>query len=547
MTIHYVVDGVTKSYGNTEVLKDIHLQFNTGEIHALVGHNGAGKSTLLRILSGVERADRGIINLGSKVVSFSSPREAQMSGVTCVYQELRLVSQLTVAENIFLGQELRRNGVLQRAEMNRQADQLLKSHGLNISPTDKVSQLSHPQRQLVEIISALHKNARFLLLDEPTTSLEYQQISELLSTIRNLVQTKDVGVVLVTHKLDEVYQVCDKVTVLCDGEVVLAGTTKDVPQQEVIGFIIGREDNAGYASDSSRINQSNASRVNAQCSVYPSDATNQVREDSQAKRPEMQGSTAVRPNERPVMPVGEPSVRVRHLKTAKIKDVTLDAFERQVLGIYGLGGSGRTEFLRALFGIDAIVSGTVTLQGKPFAPKSPRAALQRGLAYITEERKVDGFIPLMDSVINVGLPVVARFANFGFISKRQLQKAVVGLLQPLQLRGDIYSPIQSLSGGNQQKVLFARSLMQEASVLLLDEPTKGIDIGAKGEIYSLIRSLVASKPITVVVVSSEEEEILTLSDQVAIFHAGTCDGRLYAADTMTTTQLRTLALQEGCS
>jgi ABC-type sugar transport system ATPase subunit len=504
MTVSYVAQDVHKSYGQNEVLKNITVEFKSGEIHALVGHNGAGKSTLLRVLAGVEKADDGSVILDDKAVSFSSPREAQLLGVTCVYQELRLVNELTVAENIFLGQELHRGTVLKKKEMNRQAAEMLAQHGLDISPDDKVSKLSHPQRQLVEIVSALHKNARFLLLDEPTTSLEFQQIQELLETLKKLVSSQEVGVVLVTHKLDEVYAVADKITVLCDGKVVLSGNSKDIKQQDVVGYIIGEEQNSGDGEGETSLKKDGVKFIDA-----------------------------------------EPALKVANLRTPKIKDVTLQAFPQQVLGIYGLGGSGRTEFLRALFGMDRKVSGNMSLQGKVFAPKSPRDALRRGVAYITEERKVDGFNPLMNSVMNMGLPVLSKFSRYGFIRKRKLQKEVLNIVKPLQIRGNISAPMQSLSGGNQQKVLFGRIIMQDAQLLLLDEPTKGIDIGAKSEIYKLIRSLVESKPIAVIVVSSEEEEILAISDQIVIFRSGVCDGKLYRSEEMTATRLRTLALEEG--
>ncbi len=504
MPIEYSARGIYKSYGYTEVLKNINLTFTTGEIHALVGHNGAGKSTILRILAGVEKADRGIIRLNNEPAAFSSPRDAQLSGIVCVYQELRLVNDLTVAENIFLGQELARGGLLKKKDMNRVAATLLNDHGLDVSPIDKVRQLSHPKKQMVEIISALHKNVRFLLLDEPTTSLQFHQIEQFLETLRKMVTTQELGVVLVTHKLNEVYGVADKITVLCDGEVVLGGTTSEISQHDVTSYIIGKD----------RTTDSSVDR----------DATKNYKNQVSS---------------------GQPNLKVQHLKTTKVKDVTLEAFPQQVLGIYGLGGSGRTEFLRAIYGIDPILSGLVEVKGKRYAPKSPRDAIRIGIAYITEERKSDGFNPLMNSVVNIGLPVVTQFSKFGFIRKSQFNKAVLEQTEPLQIRGDLFAPMQSLSGGNQQKVLFVRAIMQNSDILLLDEPTKGIDIGAKNEIYSLIRSLVNSQSLTVIVVSSEEEEILALSDRIAVFRSGVFNEKIYQTHEMTSSKLRALALGEG--
>lgn len=504
MTAIFRVDGISKIYGNTKVLKNVTLKLETGKIHALVGHNGAGKSTLLKVLSGVEKPDEGTLNLDNHNVVFHTPRDAQHNGVTCVYQELRLVNELTVAENMFLGQEITRGGLVNRREMNRITADLLEQYGLDISPVAKVSTLSHPQKQLVEIVAGLRKNAKFLFLDEPTTSLEFTQIQEFLTNIRNIVDTKDVGIVLVTHKLDEVYAVSDQITVLCDGEVMMDGPLNSVSRDEVVKFIIGREADA-------------------------EDQVSKVTLTAAKKRANAE----------------QPVLSVKHMRTNHVRDISLNVFPGRILGIYGLGGSGRTEFLRALYGLDPIVSGEVLLHRKPYHPTSPSAAMRAGVAYVTEERKVDGFIPGMNSIMNAALPTLKQFSRFGVVSKRKLQKKVMDVLKPLQIRGNTLEAMSGLSGGNQQKVLFARVILQQGNLLLFDEPTKGIDIGAKSEIYSLIRTLAEEQSVAVVVVSSEEDEVLALSDDIVIFRAGQCDGHVYSREEMTAARLRSIALEDG--
>ncbi|WP_067622220.1 sugar ABC transporter ATP-binding protein [Alicyclobacillus acidiphilus] len=498
----FQANGIAKQYGPNRVLNDVNLQLHTGKIHALVGHNGAGKSTLLKILSGVERPSEGSLSLDYRNVVFNSPRDAHNAGVICVYQELRLVNELTVAENIFLGHEIKAGGILDRKKMNRLASELLNSHGLDIDPTLKVIHLSHPEKQFVEILAALQLNAKFLLLDEPTTSLEFNQIEDFLKTIRDIADTKDVGIVLVTHKLDEVYAVADEITVLCDGEVKQSGSINNISRDEIVSFIIGRE--------------AEGTEITAQTGAAASS----------------------------MKKTGEPVLSAKNVRTSKIQDVSLQAYRGQVLGIYGLGGSGRTEFLRALYGLDPLISGHILLNGKPYQPKSPIHAIRSGIAYITEERKVDGFIPEMDSIVNAALPSMRKFSKGGFVQKDRMRAAVMDVLKQLQIRGNPEEPIRGLSGGNQQKILFAKVILQDAELLLFDEPTKGIDIGAKSEIYSLIRRLVEERDVSVIVVSSEEDEILAVSDQIAIFRAGRCSGKLYPREEMNAALLRSISLED---
>lgn len=496
--------GISKYFSGVPALAGVSIAVRPGHVVGLAGHNGAGKSTLLKVLSGVYRPDEGSIRLDGEAVDLPSPRAALARGIATVHQELSLLPNLSVTQNVFLAQERTRIGILQRENMRREAQAMVDRFGLDIDVTLPVGAYSVATRQLLELAIATHRNARFLLLDEPTTSLEAEQVDQLLATVRNLAKEHGVGIMLIDHKLDEVYAVADHLVALVDGRVRIDGPAATVSRAEMVRAIAGDE------------------------------AISQARTEP--------GATPARTDRPQAAPPGqEQALAVHHLKTKTLEDVSLTAYRGRVLGIYGLVGAGRTEFLRTLIGLDPVLAGTIELLGRPYRPRNPAGAQKAGIVYLTEERKRDGIVPPLDSVMNVSLPVLHRFQRLGFLNRSQMRRSANEYLDILRVRGDRTQPVTRLSGGNQQKILFARALSQQPRVLLLDEPTKGVDIGVKGDIHRMIRELATDKQMTVILVSSEEEEILEVADDVVVFVGGKCDGQVQPASDMNATQLRRAA------
>ena len=489
--------GIRKLFSGIPALDGVDLTIQAGKVTGLVGHNGAGKSTLLKVLSGAYQPDGGELLIGEDKVSFSSPATAIASGIATVYQELSLLPNLTVAENAFLGHELSKNGRLDKRAMNEATQELVDKFGLAVDPSRRVGDYPVATRQLLEIAIATSHQARFLLLDEPTTSLEGQQVESLLEMVKGLAKDEGLGIVFINHKLDELFAVSDEVVALVNGTVRIQGPTDRVDRAEVIRAIAGSD-------------------------------------IDHAQQPQQSDSVAASASgqDRPT------ALAVDHLHSNELKDVTLQAREGSVLGIYGLVGSGRTEFLRTLVGLLPSRGGAMSLYGSPYAPRGVADAQRRGVVYLTEERKVDGLVPGLDSITNVVLPVLQAYTRMGLLDHRKLRTVSTDLLTQLGIRGDIHSPVVTLSGGNQQKVLLARALAQKPRVLLLDEPTKGVDIGVKSEIHQLLRDLAHERGLAVVVVSSEEEEILEVADEVVTFTLGTCTGQAVPASQLTVQSLR---------
>lgn len=491
--------GIVKSFSHVRVLKGIDLTLAAGTVTGLVGHNGAGKSTLLRVLAGAHPADEGTVSVDGQALPQGSPTAALDAGISTVYQELSLLPNLTVTQNVFLGRELTRGGALDRRAMREQSRALADRFGLAVDVDRKLGAYPVATRQLLEVAVAVARDARYLLLDEPTTSLEGGQVERFLETVRDLARTEGLGILLVDHKLDELYAVADHVVALVDGEVRIAGPAGTVDRQAVVHAIAGDEAVAstGGVTEAARRDD-----------VVPLDAG------------------------------ARPSLVVRNLRTPTLADVSLTAHPGRVLGVYGLIGAGRTELLRTLVGLDRVLAGSIELDGAPYRPATPAEAQRRGLVYLTEERKVDGIVGGLDATTNVVLPVLDRYRRLGLLDKRRMRREATALMDRMQVRGDREGPVERLSGGNQQKVLLARVLAQAPRVLLLDEPTKGVDIGVKTEIHRLLRSLAHDDGLTVVVVSSEEEEILELADDVVTLTEGRCDGDVVAAGDLSSVDLR---------
>ncbi len=469
----YKATGITKSFAGVGVLHGIDLTVKPGTIHGLFGHNGAGKSTLLKILAGAQPQDAGTLSVDGETVSLASPREALAKGIGCVYQELRLIPNLTVAENLFLGREITARGLKRTAEMNEYSRSLLAGYGLHLDVTRTVRGLSHPEKQLIEVIANLEGKVRYLFLDEPTTALDGNQSADLLAHVRRIALERQIGMVLVSHKLDEVLTVCDEATVLSGGRVVYHAVGGEVGKEAIVDAIVGDAHGKHVAS------------------------------------------------RRKAGEAGDVCLRVDGLAGSRLKGADLEARSGEVLGLYGLVGSGRTRFLRTLYGMEPVTAGTVDIRGRRYTPSTPAKAIENGIAFLTEERKIDGFVPLMSSLQNVVLSTLKRYRRNGLVDLGAARAAARATLGSIGTRGRLEAPTKSLSGGNQQKVLLGRIIEQNADLILLDEPTKGVDIGAKSDIYDIIRRL-ADEGRCIVVVSSEEEELIEICDRIAIFQNGYC-------------------------
>ena len=511
-----VIQDLSKAYEGVWALDQVSLSVFPGQVVALAGHNGAGKSTLLRSLSGAERPDRGTITLNGVRKNFAHPSDATAAGIACVYQELSLIDELTVGQNLFLGQERTHGGRLERRKMNDIADQLCDEFGMQARAPDPVGTLPVAQRQMVEVIRAVRRGSRYLLLDEPTTALEPTQIDHLLTIVRTLTREKDLGVLLVDHKLDEIFAVADYIAALSNGRLVLAGPAATVDRAAVVRAVVGEHPAEGTVGDGEQTRSAAAAKPDRDL----------------ARR------GAARTSESAVLVA-------RNVRGPRLTDVSLQVHQGEILGVYGLVGSGRTRFLRTVYGAEPMVSGTLTLDGGDYAPKRPGRAIKAGVAFVSEERKHDGLIPQLSARVNVVIPVLDRFRRFGVLQWPDLRQSADEVLAAVAIHGDTRAPVTSLSGGNQQKALFARATLQAPRLLLLDEPTKGVDIGAKAEIYSIVHALARDKQVAVIVVSSEEEEILTLADRATIFRLGACDGSTYQTAGLTVAKLRELAWSDA--
>lgn len=505
-------EGIVKNYSGVPALSGVTITVRPGEVVGLVGHNGAGKSTLLKSLSGAIRPDAGKISIDNETLDLSGPAVALAAGISTVYQELSLLPNLTVTQNVFLGRELTRGGRLSRDAMRKAAQELVRRFGMDIDVNRYLSSYPVATRQLLEIAIATENGSRFLLLDEPTTSLEGGQVERLLEVVRTLAKDTGVGILLVNHKLDELYAVADSIVALVDGQVRISGAVAEVERADVIRAIAGDE-----AADHIILSRKTSDQALGESSVI----TENKAEDDLSNN--------------------SYSVRIKNLRTSALADVSIQARPGRVLGIYGLIGSGRTEFMRAMVGLDAIQSGAIELDGKVFQPKNPAQAARHGVVYLTEERKIDGIVPGLNSPLNVVLPVLKEHSRFGVLNRKAMAQTATRYMDLLKVRGNRDAPVVSLSGGNQQKVLLARALAQKPKYLLLDEPTKGVDIGVKTEIHRLLRNLAHDEGLTVIVVSSEEEEILDVADDVATFSKGSCDGKTKLVGELSLAALRTAA------
>lgn len=465
-------EAVTKTFPGVKALTDVTFDIAPGQVHALLGENGAGKSTLLRILSGVMKPTSGSLYIDGKQAVFRGPDSAREAGIAMIHQELQQVPNLTVAQNMFLGHPVKWAGglLVDRREQERRAAQALALIDPSIDPAAPIKTLKVAQRQIVEIGRALLENARVVAMDEPTSSLTPAEFESLAVIIEKLAAS-GVSVIYVSHKMDEVFRICQRGTVMRDGKIVGTVDLKQSAQADVISMMVGRE-----------LSQEE----------HRSYVTNDVR------------------------------MRVADLSSAvsQVRNVSFDLRRGEVLGIAGLVGSGRTELLRLLAGVDRAASGEIAIDSKVLALKSPRSAIAAGIGLLPEERKREGIVPLASVAINMALPSLNKFASTGVVRHAKVRGKANELMKRVNLRPfQIDRPIRLFSGGNQQKAIIARWLAAGSDILLFDEPTRGIDVGAKAEIYHLIEELAAEGK-SIIVVSSELPEVIRLSDRVLIMRNG---------------------------
>lgn len=472
--------GIHKSYSAAPVLKGVDLCVDEGEIRALIGENGAGKTTLMNILGGVIPFSSGEIRFGGQPVRFDTPRDSLDAGIAFIHQELNLVNDLNIYENLFLGREIKHHGMLARRAMAERAGEVLRSIGVDIDPATQVSELDASYKQTVEICRALMMNARLIIMDEPTTSLTVPEIEHVFSIMRTL-REKGVSIIFISHKLREVLTICDTYTVLRNGVVSGDGLTADVDERALARMMVGHDVSEGRA-DYDR-------------------------------------------------PKGEVLLAAQNLtRRGEFEDISFSLRKGEVLGFTGLLGDGRSELFRCVFGLTRPESGQLMLDGKPIVMRSTTQALQMGIGYVPRNRKENGIVPDMTILENSTLVTLDRLRRGPFIDHKRERQQTFDFIHDLRIKLD--SPddlITSLSGGNQQKVVLSKWLGAQPRVMIFDNPTQGVDVGAKEEIYAIIDRL-AREGVAIVVLSSEAQEIARLCDRALVMYHGRIAGELIGHD-----------------
>ena len=471
---------IDKRFTGVHALRHVDFDLEEGEIHALVGENGAGKSTLMKVLIGINPKDSGEIHYLGRQFNPRDPRHALAMGIGIIYQELQMMDHLTVAQNLFIGRESTRMGgiLLDKREQNRRAEELFKRLKMNIDPGELLGRLTVGKQQMVEIAKAVSHSLRILILDEPTAALTDAEIEELFAIMRDLAG-RGVGMVHISHRLDEIHRIADRVTVLRDGERVDTKPTSEVTKQQIINMMVGRV-------------------------IYEQPKTR----------------SGVHPDA-PVV------LRVNRLNAgALVRDVSFELRRGEILGIAGLMGSGRTETARAIFGADEVQSGTIEVGGRRVPIRSPRDAVANGIGYLSEDRKRFGLAVNLSVRDNLAMATYDRFTRGLFIQAKKVRQVTEEYIRRLSIRTpSLDQLLQNLSGGNQQKVVIAKWLIRRCDILIFDEPTRGIDVGAKSEIYALMNELIREGK-SIIMISSELPEILRMSDRIVVMSEGRLTGEL---------------------
>ena len=468
------MEGITKHFPGVLALNGVDFDLYEGEVHVLLGENGAGKSTLIKILSGAYEKDSGRMKIEGEIVEITSPHQAQDLGISTIYQEFNLVPYLSVAENIFLGREPIRGKLVKRVDkekMNEQAEKLLLDLGVDIDPALPVYRLGVADKQMVEITKALSMSSRICIMDEPTAALSAHEIDELFQVIKRL-KKEGVGVIYISHRLEEIHVIGDRITVLRDGEKIGTVSAKEIQMDKLIQMMVGREiESVEYRKG----------RV-----------------------------------------TGDEVLRVENLSSGeKLQDINFLLRKGEILGLAGLVGSGRTELARAIFGADPFDKGSVYIKGKPVSINSPQEAVSKKIAYLPEDRKFDGLVLVRSVQENIVLPSLKGISHNGFLTKSLVRRNANPFIDKLSIKTpSLEQMTMFLSGGNQQKVVIAKWLCSQCDIFLFDEPTRGVDVGAKMEIRNLIMEL-SSQGAGILLISSELQEILQICDRVLVMYMGT--------------------------
>mgnify|MGYP004538196611 CR=1 FL=1 len=484
--------GIQKYFPGVHALDNAQLEVRAGEVMALVGENGAGKSTLMKILTGVYTKDAGTIELFGEPVEIHGPKDAQDKGVCIVHQELNLMQHLTVAENIYIGREPTKGLLLNKVEQNRMTDELMQSLHLHIPAKTPVKQLTVAKQQMVEIAKSLsYNNTRLLVMDEPSAALTESEIEDLFTFIRRLKAT-GVGIIYISHRMDELKQITDRITVMRDGQYVDTVVTAETPIEKVVQMMVGRV-------------------------IYEEPKTH----------------SAV-PADAPVV------LEAEHLVSDDVKDVSFQLRKGEILGFAGLMGAGRTETARLLFGADPREKGTIRINGREVAIRSPRDAVAAGIGYLSEDRKRYGLCLGLSVADNTVLASLEKFTAGPFVSDRKIDDTSAGYVEKVRTKTPgVRTLVRSLSGGNQQKVVLSKWLLNDCDILIFDEPTRGIDVGAKSEIYKLMTQLTEEGK-SIIMISSELPELLRMSDRIVVMCEGRKTGELDIAEA-TQEKIMTLA------
>ncbi len=483
--------GITKIYPGVKALDDVSLTFEKGEIHAIVGENGAGKSTLIKTITGAIAPTAGTIAFGGKEYQKLDPIEAIRVGIGAVYQEFNLIPYLSVAENIFFGRELRQGAFTDMKAMCAETEQILNELGVRIDPRARVKDLSVACQQIVEIAKSVSKEVKVLILDEPSAPLTNSETQSMFRIIKKL-KAKGVTIIYISHRLEEIFELSDRVTVMRDSKKILTLDTGETDRKSLISHMVGRSLSDDYP------------RNESDCC--------------------------------------ETTLQARGLNTAYVNNITFDLRQGEILGFAGLVGAGRTEVARAIFGADAVTSGEILLFGKPVRIKSPADAIKNKMGLIPEDRKSHGVLLSLAIRNNITFSSLKHISRYGYLNKKKEDAVVHTLKENLRIKApSVNQQVKNLSGGNQQKVVLAKWLATNCDILIFDEPTRGIDIGAKQEIYKLMRQLAESGK-SIIMISSEMPELLGMSDRIIVMHEGRIVGELKKEEA---TQERILEMASG--
>ena len=480
-TSEYVLEcyGISKAFGGTQALKDVQLQIRPGEVHALLGENGAGKSTLMKIIIGLYKQDTGNIKVNGKPFQARGPVDAINQGISMIHQELNPEPHLTIAETIFLKRESTRGIFLNKKEQNERAEEILRKFDFPFPATTLMKKLTLAQVQMIEIIKAVSCDSKIIIMDEPTSSLDSEETEHLFSTIRDL-KSKGVAIIYISHRMEEIFEICDRTSVFRDGTYVGSKDLEGVTRSELISMMVGRQVE----------------------NIFP----------------------------KVDCPIGDTVFKVEGLSGKGFHDISFEVHAGEILGLSGLVGSGRSETVRAIFGLDPLTSGKIYLEGQEIKIKKPRDAIKRGICMVNEDRKGYGLCLMRSLRENISLPNLPEKQAGLLLDQKREKTECQAAAELLTVKcASIEHNGLSLSGGNQQKVVLAKWIMATPKVLILDEPTRGVDVGAKSDIHSLMCQF-AAKGMAVIMISSELPEVMGMSDRILIYHEGTLNGEIMRED-----------------